>query len=101
MASNDPPRRKSWRDAATPASSPRPGGQKGWQQPAQADKTAAAGGARKTWIAIVVSAIVLVVGAFIYFVLIPKPPPPLRMVLLGAGYETNLAVPHNVAGVNV
>lgn len=101
MASNDPPRRKSWKDAATPASSSKPGSPKGWHHATPADAKAAAGGARKTWIAVIVSAILIVAGAFIWFVLLPRNPPPVRMVLIGAGYETNLAVPQNVAGSNV
>jgi hypothetical protein len=37
-------------------------------------------------------------GVFVWVVFWFWPPPPARIVLVGAGYETNLAVPHNVYG---
>jgi hypothetical protein len=40
----------------------------------------------------------VLVGAFVIVLLLLRPVKPFRLVVLTAGYETNLAVPHNVAG---
>src|SRR5207253_2394212 len=40
----------------------------------------------------------LLAGLFVVIALLLQPVKPFRLVVLSAGYETNLAVPHNVPG---
>src|SRR5262249_36929005 len=53
---------------------------------------------RRKKLAIVGAATALLVGVLIWVVWWLFPPKPAALVLVGAGYETNLAVPHNAEG---
>jgi hypothetical protein len=100
MANPPPPRKKSWRDTAAAPPKTR-GVNEAWR------KTDGAGPAGPSWwsrrwarLAFVSGGLALVTGAVVLWILLIHPPRPIRLVLLGAGYETNLAVPHNVPGMN-
>jgi len=95
MSSGLPPHGRSWKPAdrpGPPPSGPRPG----WhptERPAPR-----AWNARRLLIALAAVATVATAAVFAAVLLWPRPPRPVRLVLIGAGYETNLAVPHNVPG---
>jgi hypothetical protein len=99
MANPPSPRKPSWKDAAGP-SRPTTGPQQDWKHPAEAPA-----GARPWWKTkpaklTFVSSALLGVGALAIVVLLWfRPIKPMRLLLIGAGYETNLPVPHNVPGV--
>jgi hypothetical protein len=99
MVPNQPnPSRRSWKDAATPAG-PSPGARQDWHHPDQPapDRRRLS---RNTLATLLLGGILVVGVALVAVLLWPSPPPPVRLVLVAAGYETNLAVPPNVAGRN-
>jgi hypothetical protein len=96
MPSSSQPPKRSWRDDAS-------GGRGGatkreWQKEPGGP---GAGGPRLSKrmkiILAVTSLLAVVVGVVVLWLLLHRPDPP-RVVLIGAGYETNPAVPHNVYG---
>jgi hypothetical protein len=100
MPANNPRQpRRSWKDDK-PTGDRRGHGQRGWH------KEPAAPGVKGPWlsrrgkIALAVTGLLLGIGAIAAFMLMPRAPDPPRLVLIGAGYETNPAVPANVAGVH-
>src|SRR5437588_362338 len=106
MGSSTPPdpsrsQKPGWRDAAKPAGSQRPAGnQPAWRsQPTAAAPVKASSG--RTWKIVLVGTLLLgVIGGIIAWIFFIKPPKPIHVVLLGAGYENNLAIPHNAAGIH-
>jgi hypothetical protein len=95
----NPPRKQAWREAAgaTPSRTP---SQEPWRQ----GQAPAAGGrpwwrTRRARLAFVAAALVAVTAATVLVALWLRPARPVYLVLIGAGYEANLAVPHNVPGV--
>src|SRR5258708_2130061 len=98
MAGNQPPRRPSWRDKveSTPAAMPKGG--RAWQT--QKPKAAAAktGWSRRRRLLMAPTVFVALTGAIIWVAPHPRPPRPACLVLLGASYDDNLAVPHNLQG---
>src|SRR5437879_3131293 len=101
MGDSPTPRKRSWRDPVGPApkgSGPNQGARP-WQQGPATPANGTRPWSKRTKLALVSSTLLGVVAAIVIVVLLLRPPRPLRMVLLYAGYEDNLAVPHNVAGV--
>src|SRR5262249_22590670 len=75
-----------------------PVAQYGWQKSSEAAKPVAPG--RRFWMLLGTSGgLLATVGLLIWLVLKLRPVPPTYLVLLGAGYENNLAVPHNAHGM--
>jgi hypothetical protein len=95
----NPPRKKSWRDAiGSPAPSTR-GVDETWrQQPAEAPKGTPWW--RKRWarLGMVAGGMGVVALTIFILILLLRAPRPFVLVLVGAGYEENLAVPHNAPG---
>jgi hypothetical protein len=94
---SQPPQR-AWRGAL-----PSAGGGPAKGGPAWKGGSAPAAAARKPWsrktkLAFGVGLLGALAGLFVVVALLLRPPPPFRLVLVSAGYETNLAVPHNVPG---
>ncbi len=88
--------RRTWRTAAGPRATdtgPRPD----WHQ-AEAAAAVRPGRGRRLLVGAAAASTVAVAAGFVSVLLWPRPPHPVRFVLVAAGYETNLAVPHNVAG---
>src|SRR4029450_12482999 len=97
MASVQPsPQKPSWKDSVS-QEAPASRAAKGWQRSPRLIPVRPPWG-RRARIAVAVSLLTVTAVAFTAVLLWPRPAPPLRLVLLGAGYETNLAVPHNVFG---
>ncbi len=103
MADPKPPKQPAWkRSAGAPAPSKQPAN-KGWQDnkaPNPKAPVTAWGLSRRAQIGIVVTALLGVVGGGVWWATRPTPDTKPHFVLLEAGYETNLAVPPNVAGRN-
>jgi hypothetical protein len=96
---NPPSRKPSWRDAAD---SSRGGvtGNKPWQQGRDKSRLGAPWWQKRPFrIAMVGGSIALLLGLILAVVLYFRPPKPFAVVLMGAGYQENLALPHNVPGV--
>ncbi len=74
-------------------------GKRQWQQGPKADpKSAAKPSKNRSRLFIALGALVVVLGGFIALIVMPKPPRSAALVLIGSGYEENLAIPHNVYG---
>src|SRR5262245_44697222 len=86
----------SWKDSVS-VEKPDARTAKGWQQSPRPTAIRRPWG-RRARIVVAVSLLAAVAAAFTAVLLWPRPAPPVRLVLIGAGYETNLAVPHNVWG---
>jgi hypothetical protein len=97
MAEKSGPR-PDWRNRNAAGQSSAAGG-RDWR----GDKQAAAGAARQshrtTIIAVLAVLLVLAAAAFVKVVLFPDLAKPVCLALLGAGYEENLALPHNAYGM--
>src|SRR5205823_13570673 len=97
--SNTPsnPSHRAWRPQ--PAARPAPASDaRRWRR-----EPGASGGTARRWVhrfgfGLLALAFLACTGLFVWAVLWLWPPPPARLVLVGAGYETNLAVPPNVYG---
>jgi hypothetical protein len=99
MANPPPPRKKSWRDTAEAPKAR--GGKQAWQEkPGGGPVPPSFWSRRKTRLAAVITALALVTLGFAIWTTYFRPPRPIVLVLLRAGYEDNLAVPHNVPGAN-
>src|SRR2546428_76797 len=94
MPSTPQPPRRSWRDDASGNRGPT---KREWQK----EGGGSGGGprlSRRMKIILAASSLVgVLVGVLVMWWMIRRTDPP-RLVLIGAGYETNLAVPHNVHG---
>jgi hypothetical protein len=95
---DNPSRKQAWREAAGAAPS-RPTANQPWQQGKAAIKDGAPWWrTRRTRIGLVAAALLAVTAATVVVALWLRPARPMHLVLIGAGYEDNLAVPNNVAG---
>src|SRR5581483_6097264 len=95
MPSAPQPPKRSWRDDA---SSGRSGTNKReWQKEPGKSKSGPRFSKRAKLFAAAV-ALLAIVGGVVGLVIIVRTPPPPELVIIEAGYETNLAVPHNVYG---
>jgi hypothetical protein len=99
MSNPQPPRKASWRNAAGQAPATR-GVDEAWRKK-MADGPTQIPWWRKRWakLAFVLGGIGLVAVTIIVLIILLRPQPPFGLVMIGAGYEDNLAVPHNVPGV--
>lgn len=102
MPPTDPPARPrpSWKQASKPSASRRKASGPKWKKDAEA---ASGGTGRRSRALRLVGAIVaslVCCGLLIWIALWLRPLRPSGLVLLGAGYETDLAVPPNVVGWN-
>src|SRR5260370_30367208 len=98
MPANSPRQpRRSWKDDK-PTGDRR--GQRGWQKEPAAPGAKGPMLSRQGKIAIALGGLILGIIAVAAILLYPRTPDPPRLVLIRAGYETNLAVPENVAGVH-
>ncbi len=97
MADNNPrmPKR-SWRDNPPSGATPKRG-RRAWQKE-QGREAAGPWLTKKTKAILAGGAFVVVAAILLAVAFWPKPIKPFRLVLLGAGYETNLAVPANAYG---
>jgi Mg-chelatase subunit ChlD len=88
--------KRSWRDNPRTGGAPRQG-RRAWQrEPGQ--ESSGPRLTRRGKLALAAAAFVVVVVALLVVALWPRPVKPFRLVLLGAGYPTNLAVPPNAFG---
>jgi hypothetical protein len=100
MAEPPSPRKKAWRNNAGPTPAHR-GVDEAWRTTQGAKPTGPSfWSRRKRRFLFVTSGLFAVTLAIVFLVWLLRPAPPIRLVLIGAGYETNLAVPHNVPGAN-
>jgi Mg-chelatase subunit ChlD len=90
---------RAWRSDAKPAPR-RNEAQKAWRREPTLSKTGTGGISRRTRLALVGALILGVVGATIWWIFFLRPAKPVYLVLIGEGYEENLAVPHNLYGLN-
>ena len=87
-----------------PGLAPRPGAADPRPAPRRMAGAAAAGrgtagrSAQRAWLGLLALAFLVGAGVFVWAVFWFRPPQSARLVLVGAGYETNLAVPTNVYG---
>jgi hypothetical protein len=97
MAENNPrlPKR-AWRDNQPAGAAPKQG-RRAWQKEL-GQESSGPRLTKKTMIALVGGAFVVVAAVLLAVVFWPVPIKPYHLVLIGAGYETNLAVPANVYG---
>src|SRR5262245_59412302 len=95
------PRKPSWKpDAATPAS-PSGGGDAAWKPGAPKPASGPSWLTSKwTQVGIVVTLLLGIAVGAIVWIFLPSPDPAPGLVLIEAGYENHLPVPHNVAGRN-
>jgi hypothetical protein len=97
---NPPSRKPSWRDAADSARSG-VAGNKPWQQGTDRARLGTPWWKKRPFrIAMAGGSIALLLGVILAIVLWFRPAKPFAVVLMGAGYEENLAVPHNVPGLH-
>src|SRR5262249_21390904 len=97
---NDQPRppQRAWRDAAASPSSPSKGGPAWKGQVDAAPPTPRQPMSKKAKLTLGVGLLGALAGLIVVIILLLRPVKPFRLVVLSAGYETNLAVPHNVPG---
>jgi hypothetical protein len=95
MATNPP--RRGWRQQASGAAQGKKA-QYGWRQEAPVSDKVQRKWSRSTKIGVASATLLVGAGVLIWVVLQLIPVKPVRLVLIGAGYETNLAVPPNVLG---
>jgi hypothetical protein len=98
MADNAPrPPQRAWRnDLPGPA---KPGkAQRAWKAGGQDAAQARQPWSRRSKLFLAGGLFAVLVGVFTIVVLWLIPAKPIRLVLVTAGYETNLSIPHNVAG---
>jgi hypothetical protein len=91
-----PPRKPSWRNKSASQ------GKQAWWKRGEAAN--AASGNKRPWsrsqrLLAAGSALVVLIVLIAVVVLLPRTPRPAAFVLLGASYDDNLALPHNLAGV--
>jgi Mg-chelatase subunit ChlD len=95
---NRPLKNRAWRDGAA-AAKRRPTGERAWQRDAAAVGTRPRFSRRmQIGVALGLMTVVAVVLVLVY--LFYHPTQPFRLVIVTAGYQQNLSVPHNVAGVH-
>jgi hypothetical protein len=98
MAANQPPRRPSWRDKVEAKATATPKGGRAWQSHKLATASVKAGWSRRTRLLMAAMVFVGLTGALIWVATLLRPPRPACLVLLGASYDDNLALPHNLQG---
>src|SRR5271166_6326919 len=93
------PQNRGWRNNAKPGDR-KSEAQKAWRKervvPSAAGKRPMS---RKAKLALVALLIMGVGGGIVWLIFLISPVKPVYLVLIGAGYETNLAIPHNVYGM--
>jgi hypothetical protein len=95
MPSSSQPPKRSWRDDA---SAGRGAAKREWQKDAGGSHGGVPRLSKRMKIFLAAGSLLTVlVGVVVLWLLFRRPDPP-RLVLISAGYETNLAVPHNVYG---
>src|SRR5260370_25327929 len=89
---------RAWKDQVSPPDKAK--GKRPWQK--APDKRTGPKGpwSNKTKLVIATGAVSAIVGLIIGVALYFKPPKPACLVLVGNGYEFNLAIPHNAYGMN-
>jgi hypothetical protein len=97
MMSSDKPRKPSWR-TDVPKKERKQEARPAWQREVETPAAPPGRWTRKTKIGTGVLAFLLLNALLIFVIYWLWPPKPSCLVLLGAGYEDNLAVPHNVYG---
>src|SRR5262249_58234253 len=97
---NEQPRppQRAWRDAAASPSSPSKGGPAWKGQVDAAPPTPRQPMSKKAKLTLGVGLLGALAGLIVVIILLLRPVKPFRLVVLSAGYETNLTVPHNVPG---
>jgi hypothetical protein len=92
--------RRGWRDGANkPAASNKDQGKRAWQKIEQPKTSKVSSGtSRGIKLGIAGGALAVLIGLLVWIVFWLRTPKPACLVLIGAGYETNLALPHNAAG---
>jgi hypothetical protein len=88
--------RRGWKDAGGAGARP-PAGKRAWQA------TAPAAGPKKGWsrrtrLTVALGSVALVVGLVVVLIEMLRVPRPACVLLVGASYDTNLAIPHNAYG---
>ncbi|HEY7425933.1 MAG TPA: VWA domain-containing protein [Gemmataceae bacterium] len=95
---NNSSRKPGWREAAAPGSSARPV-EKPWRNPReQTEQGPPWWKTRWARLVFVMSSLFMVAALLIGIAFWWWPAPPVSLVLIGAGYEDNMAVPLNIAG---
>jgi hypothetical protein len=98
MAANQPPRRPSWRDKVEAKGTATPKGGRAWQSQKPKATAVKTGWSRRTRLLMAATVFVGLTGALIWVATLLRPPRPACLVLLGASYDDNLALPHNLQG---
>ena len=98
--SSDKPRKPSWRSEVPKKATKSEAARPAWQREAAAPVEATPRWNRKTKIGVGVFGFLAFNALLIWVIYWLWPPKPSCLVLLGAGYEDNLSVPHNVYGAN-
>src|SRR6202023_1909510 len=88
---------RSWRPGAKPAEQPTATGPT-WRRVATASASRAARRSRAFRVVLILLAFLTLSSLFVWVCLWLAPPKPACLVLIGAGYEDNLAIPLNVYG---
>jgi Mg-chelatase subunit ChlD len=100
MAAELPPSKKrSWKDSAKPGTERKNEAQKAWRREATAPPKGKRPWSRRSKLGLLGLLFLGVVGVIVAVILWIRPPKPVYLVLIGAGYEENLAIPHNVYGM--
>src|SRR6516225_10235257 len=95
----DPPSRKqAWKQAAAPSSASRPVEEPWRNAPVSAAPKLPWWKSRKSRIAFVTSALLVVTAVLVAVALWPRRVKPMQILLIAAGYEENLFVPHTFPG---
>src|SRR5262245_33291810 len=98
MADDKPrPHQRAWRDPINPAGHAPKGGP-AWKGGVDDTKGGKQPWSKNARLALAACLFGGVVAAIFIVLLWPNPLKPPRLVILSAGYETNLAIPHNVPG---
>ncbi|MFL5246138.1 MAG: hypothetical protein ACJ8FY_29060 [Gemmataceae bacterium] len=99
MAANQPPRRPSWRDKVeSTAAAPLSKGGRAWQTQKPVASLGKTRWSRRTRLVMASVFFLALTGALIWVATLLRPPRPASLVLLGASYDDNLALPHNLQG---
>src|SRR5581483_8645237 len=94
------PQEPAWRQPVKP-SGRKPDAQPAWRREAtNAPEMPGDGRRKRVWLGLAGLGTVLAIGGLIYLILLLRPPAPTGLVLIGAPYKQNLALPHNAYGWN-
>src|SRR5207253_5936253 len=89
------PPKPSWRQQGNPQQQRRPEAQKAWRKETVVDKPGKARWSRKKKFGVAFLSLLVCAGLLIGLVLMLHKPKGACLVLVGDGYEENLAIPHN------